>query len=121
MRKIMRMAAAIAVLVLPAATAASAHDHGYHRWHPYVIEKACDENFEHCKVRLDYAPGQHAGLAGPGSYWYQYPHQHHRHWKGHSRHMAWCLGRYRTYDPHSNTFIGKGHRLFQCNSPYDWH
>ena len=114
--------AAIAVMMASAvfASPAAAHEHGFHHWRPYVIEKVCDENYSHYDVRMDYAPGQHAGLAGPGSYWYQstfhYRH-HHRHYRM-SRHVAWCLDHYRTYDPHSDTFVGRGYRRYRCNSPY---
>ena len=33
--------------------------------------------------------------------------------------VAWCSERYRTYDPATDTFIGKGHKHYRCNSPYD--
>lgn len=30
---------------------------------------------------------------------------------------AWCASRYRTYDPATNTYIGKGGRRYQCLGP----
>jgi hypothetical protein len=59
-----------------AAGPAAAHDYLYH---PYVIQKNCDEYGHHCRVRMDYAPHEHAGLAGAGSYWYRNPGQGHYH------------------------------------------
>jgi hypothetical protein len=102
-------------------------------WKPYVIEKNCVDDFYHCRVRMDYAPFQRSMVVKPGSYWYQKPfkvyrygdfkhrHRHHHlaHHHGGSRHVAWCLGRYRSYDPASNTFVGKGHKRYHCDSPYD--
>ena len=108
------------------------HHHGIKVWKPYVIEKNCVDDFYHCKVRMDYAPFQRSMVVRPGSYWYQKPfqiyrygdfkHGHkHRHKQSHhgSRHVAWCSGRYRSYDPATDTFVGKGHRHYRCNSPYD--
>ena len=112
-----------ACLMIASPGLAHVRHHGYHHWKPYVIEKTCvDENYSHCDVRMDYAPGQHAGLAGPGSYWYQRAYHHCHHHRHHhystSRHVAWCLDRYRTYDPHSDTFVGKGYHRYRCRSPY---
>ncbi len=104
-------------------------DHSIRVWKPYVIEKNCVESFDHCKVRMDYAPHQRAMVVRPGSYWYQKPFKvyrygdfkhRHRHAAAHSsRHVAWCSHRYRTYDPATDTFVGKGYRHYRCNSPYD--
>ena len=33
-------------------------------------------------------------------------------------HINWCLGRYRSYDPATNTFVGYDGRLHVCVSPY---
>lgn len=33
-------------------------------------------------------------------------------------HVNWCINRYRTYDPRSNTFRGYDGLLHQCRSPY---
>jgi hypothetical protein len=126
----------LAVLA-PAASAADffafgrKDDHSIRVWKPYVIEKNCVEDFYRCKVRMDYAPHQRAMVVKPGSYWYQKPfkvyrygdfkHRHkHRHASySSSRHVAWCSDRYRTYDPATDMFVGKGHRHYRCNSPYD--
>ncbi len=115
-----RTAILVAATVFLAAPALS-HGHEHKHWPPYVVEKVCEPGFQHCLVRMDYAPFQHAGLAGPGSYWYRhayYPHRHRHHHRWNSRHVAWCLDQYRTYDPHSDTFAGRGHHRYRCNSPY---
>lgn len=36
-----------------------------------------------------------------------------------SAHVRWCMNRYRTYNPQTNTFRGNDGRLHRCNSPYD--
>jgi hypothetical protein len=107
-------------------------DDGTRVWKPYVIEKNCTDDYYHCRVRMDYAPHQRAMVVRPGSYWYQKPFQiyrygdfehnhHHRHAYKHgvSRHVAWCEGRYRSYNPATDTFTGKSGRHYRCNSPYD--
>ena len=33
-------------------------------------------------------------------------------------HVRWCMNRYRTYDPRSNTFIGYDGDRHRCRSPY---
>ena len=99
-------------------------------WKPYVIEKNCTgEWYYHCKARMDYAPFQRSMVARSGSYWYQKPFQVYRygdfkpqrtHW-GHRRsadHVAWCSDRYRTYDPATNLYKGRGYHLYKCRSPY---
>ena len=107
------------------------NDDGYIKvWKPYVIEKNCEDHFYHCKARMDYAPFQRAMVARPGSYWYQKPFLVYRYgdfkprragWGHHrpAQHVAWCSDRYRTYDPATNLYKGKGYRLYHCNSPFD--
>lgn len=34
------------------------------------------------------------------------------------RHVQWCMDRYRSYDPRSNTWVSYGGRVHQCISPY---
>jgi hypothetical protein len=34
------------------------------------------------------------------------------------RHIAWCLNRYRSYNPSSNTWVAYSGRVHQCYSPY---
>jgi hypothetical protein len=36
----------------------------------------------------------------------------------HSAHVHWCLNRYRSYDPASDTFLGYDGYRHRCNSPY---
>ena len=33
-------------------------------------------------------------------------------------HVQWCLNRYRSYDPRSNTFLGYDGYRHECNGPY---
>jgi len=37
---------------------------------------------------------------------------------GGSSHVEWCLDRYRSYDPRTNTFLGYDGFRHRCNSPY---
>jgi hypothetical protein len=37
---------------------------------------------------------------------------------GSSAHVQWCLNRYRSYDPSSDTFLGFDGYRHRCNSPY---
>ena len=36
-----------------------------------------------------------------------------------NRHKAWCQGRYKSYNPKTNTYVSSSGKLKQCNSPYD--
>lgn len=125
MNKMLAALCLAAAAILGTAAPASAHGDRIEIWKPYVIEKYCAEpDFSYCKVRMDYAPFQHATLSGPGSYWYQTPYQHyhygyHHHHHSLSRHMAWCSSHYRTYNPHTDTFVGRGYKRYRCDSPYD--
>ena len=124
-------------LVAPQASAADVFafvrpdDDAIRVWKPYVVEKNCEDGFYHCSVRMDYAPHERAMVVRPGSYWYQKPFKVYRysdfknsHAHAHaaaqpSRHVAWCSDRYRTYDPASDTFVGKGYKRHRCDSPFD--
>lgn len=35
-----------------------------------------------------------------------------------NRHVAWCLNRYRSYNPRTNTWVSYSGRVYQCRSPY---
>lgn len=53
---------------------------------------------------------------GIGNYWGNY-------WdvpvyEGYDEHVAWCLRRYRSYDPASDTYLGYDGRYHRCISPY---
>jgi BA14K-like protein len=115
-RKLASVCLSIAPLTLMALPAA-AHDYEFRSYRPYVIEKTCDDDYTNCMARMVYAPGQNPGLAGYGSYWFQRATRAVR--VVNETHVAWCLSHYKTYDPRSNTFIGKGFRSYRCNSPYD--
>ncbi len=95
-------------------------------WKPYVIEKNCADGRYECRTRMDYAPFQRSMVARSGSYWYQKPFLVYRygdfrtqaaHWQAGSSHEAWCSTRYRTYDPATDTFVGKGYKRYRCISP----
>lgn len=34
------------------------------------------------------------------------------------RHVEWCLDRYRSYDPRTNSWVSYSGRVYQCVSPY---
>lgn len=36
-----------------------------------------------------------------------------------SAHVEWCLDRYRSYNPRTNTWVGYSGKVYQCDSPYD--
>ena len=133
-RKFLPLAAGLVGLMAlaPGALAADArgdaHDDRIRVWKPYVVEKNCVDGFYNCKVRMDYAPFQRAMVASPGSYWYQKPFQYysygdfksrHTSERGASSHEAWCLDHYRTYDPATDTYVGKGYNRQRCDSPFD--
>ena len=96
-------------------------------WKPYVIEKNCTGDwFYHCKARMDYAPFQRSMVARSGSYWYQKPFLVYRYgdfgpqpaqWHSGTSHEAWCSARYRTYDPATDTYVGRGYKRVHCVSP----
>lgn len=86
---------------------------------PYVIEKTCDDDYGNCQARMRYAPGENPGLAGPGSYWYPIGYHRHHARRSYRKHVRWCHSHYRTYDPGTDLFVGKGYRHYRCNSPYD--
>ncbi len=37
---------------------------------------------------------------------------------GSSRHVRWCLNRYRSYNPRTNLWVAYSGRKYQCDSPY---
>ena len=37
---------------------------------------------------------------------------------GYNRHVRWCLNRYRSYEPASNTFVDYDGNVRRCNSPF---
>lgn len=95
-------------------------------WKPYVIEKNCADGLYECRSRMDYAPFQRAMVTRYGSYWYQKPFLVYRYgdfrtqparWQQGSAHEAWCSARYRTYDPATDTYVGRGYKRIRCVSP----
>ncbi|MCA3555607.1 BA14K family protein [Aestuariivirga sp.] len=90
-------------------------------WKPYVVEKNCADGLFECTARIDYAPFQRSMVARSGSYWYQKPFLVHRYGdfrpQAGSSHDAWCSARYRTYDPATGTYVGRGYKRHRCISP----
>ena len=35
-----------------------------------------------------------------------------------SKHIRWCLNRYRSYNPRTNLWVSYSGKKHQCNSPY---
>ncbi len=117
------LAVVLAAFAAGAAGPALAHKADVLMHRPYVIEKTCNAHFRHCRPRMVYAPGQHAGLAGQPSYWYQAPpgkgkhgdfrlrsHQHiaHKH-KAH-KHKAHA---HKTYGKHKHRKADRHHCRLQ--------
>lgn len=40
-------------------------------------------------------------------------------YRGGNRHVRWCLDRYRSYDPRTNTWVSYSGNVNQCDSPYN--
>jgi hypothetical protein len=55
-----------------------------------------------------------------GGYWYNNPWWFYsvprRHYG--NRHIEWCLGRYRSYNPRTDMYLGYDGRYHYCRSPY---
>lgn len=62
------------------------------------------------------------GCYGGGYAWgygdvYRYERRHYR--ASSRKHHKWCQARYKTYNPRTGLFVGKGKKKYRCNSPYD--
>jgi hypothetical protein len=57
-------------------------------------------------------------LHGDDGYFGNWPHVRYHH-RDRRLHVQWCKARYKTYNPRTDTFIGKGRKKYRCNSPYD--
>ncbi len=113
-------------------------------YRPYVIVKTCYHGERHCKAKLKYAPGQHSGLAGSGTYFYQkarkgkhgdfvllHKKRHHHHAHGYkakkrvSRHAKethrrdWCRKHVWGFDTLTGTFAGGVPHRVRCAPSYD--
>ncbi|WP_373504128.1 BA14K family protein [Aestuariivirga sp.] len=57
-----------------------------------------------------------------GGFWYASPWWNYGYandyYDGGDAHVAWCLNRYRSYDPRTDTFMGYDGRRRYCRSPY---
>ncbi|QIG50441.1 BA14K family protein [Nordella sp. HKS 07] len=77
---------------------------------------------------LGFAPffgGYYGGYGGYGGYYNDYPYYYYRrpYYRPYYRpvgnsHVRWCLNRYRSYSPRSDTFMGYDGRRHYCRSPY---
>lgn len=94
----------------------------YNKWGKY-------NNWGYYNHRRHYGYGYGSGLfLGLGllpfyspyyqPYYYQQPYYYPSYAGGGSRHVRYCLNRYRTYSPRSNTFIGYDGYRHRCRSPY---
>ena len=43
-----------------------------------------------------------------------------RYYRRGSGHVAWCLRRYRSYNPRTNTWLSYSGHVYQCHSPYGY-
>ena len=64
-----------------------------------------------------YYGGYLGGYYGDSYYDRRYDRQRER--VSNKKHVRWCKARYKTYNPNTDTFIGKGKKKYRCNSPYD--
>lgn len=56
---------------------------------------------------------------GPGGVWVNPPRrQAPRYYRSYSRHVRWCLNRYRSYNPETDRYRGYDGRYHRCYSPY---
>jgi BA14K-like protein len=86
---------------------------------PYWIEEVYDAHSDRHIAHMRYAPGYHPSV-DRYYYWYNRPYTYvSRPRASHSKHVAWCRARYKTYDAKTDTFVGKGMKKYRCNSPYD--
>ncbi len=61
------------------------------------------------------------GYGGYGGYYGDYPYYNYRPYyyrTAGSSHVRWCLNRYRSYSPRSDTFMGYDGYRHRCRSPY---
>lgn len=69
-----------------------------------------------------YGPSIGFGLTVPGSNWGGYGSGYGSGYGGgyggSSAHVQWCMNRYRTYDPSTDTYIPRVGQRAYCNSPY---
>ena len=82
------------------------HNGGYYRRHRHHYNN--DWPYYALAFGLGYGLGGYGGGYGYDDGYY----------RGGGGHVQWCLNRYRSYNPRTNTFMGyDGHR-HRCNSPY---
>ena len=96
----------------------------YHKLNrPYWIDERCAKGRTKCTFRLRYLPGQDLTVVDPDGYWYGVPKQRKpssmREHPNHSKHVNWCKKRFRTYNSNTDHFVGRDHKRYRCNSPFD--
>lgn len=98
-----------------------AHRHYHHRRshrHPHAAPR-----HRHRYDRRRHGPRYRYRRPGFGYYWggwwygtpwwfYSTPRRYY------SRHVEWCLGRYRSYNPATDMYLGYDGRYHRCRSPY---
>jgi hypothetical protein len=83
------------------------HNGGYYRRHRHHYNN--DWPYYALAFGLGYGLGGYGGGYGYDDGYYG----------GGGGHVQWCLNRYRSYNPRTNTFMGYDGRRHRCNSPYD--
>lgn len=77
------------------------------------------------RYRYPRYPYYYGGLWYSDPWWrYDYPYYGYRYYPRYrvnddAAHVEWCLNRYRSYNPRTDTFLGYDGRRHRCNSPYD--
>lgn len=67
-----------------------------------------------------YRPGWHyyGGWYYPRRWWGGYAYAPRRYYRRGSRHVRWCLNRYRSYNPRTDQFLGYDGYYHYCRSPW---
>ena len=98
------------------------HYYPYHRRHyrPYLGWNYCGWGFGYWPNGC-FGDGYYGGYLGGyyGDGYYDRGYEPRRERVSNKKHVKWCKARYKTYNPKTDTFIGKGKKKYRCNSPYD--
>jgi hypothetical protein len=91
----------------------------YRRYGAYPYRRHyCGRGYYNCRRPAVRYAVPFYGYGAYGAYYDNYNYYDDSGYYGGNDHVQWCLNRYRSYDPRSDTFLGyDGHRHV-CNSPY---
>lgn len=98
------------------------HNHHHRRYYPYYRPYYRPYwGWSNCGWGYGYWPyGCYGGYYGYYDYGYYDRYDYPRRERvSNKKHVKWCKARYKTYNPKTDTFIGKGKKRYRCNSPYD--